>query len=25
LQHHGPGLVIDTNQPDGKRVLIWTE
>jgi hypothetical protein len=25
LQHHGPGLVIDTTEPDGKHVLVWTE
>jgi hypothetical protein len=25
LQRHGPGLVLDTTDPGGRRVLVWTE
>ena len=25
LERHGPGLIVDTRQPDGTRVLVWSE
>ena len=25
LERHGPGLVLDTKQPNGTQVIIWTE
>jgi hypothetical protein len=25
LQRHGPGLILDTADADGRRVLVWTE
>jgi hypothetical protein len=25
LERHGPGLILDAREPDGARVLVWTE